>query len=329
VRAATSLFLIALGLLADSSAVGQNSAVNTAGPKKTWSPRRTLDGQPDLQGVWSIATVTPLERPPELADKVFLTAEEAANFEKETRQKALNRDFVPYNEVWYERAQVVGTRRTSLIVDPQDGKIPPLTLEMRKKIEDNRNYERLHPSDGPERLSSWERCITRGLPMLPTGYNNSFQILQAPGYVVIAQEMVHEARIIPLDGRPHLSGRIRGYMGDSRGHWEGNTLIVDTTNFSDKNNFRTRDYPLDLFTPNLHLIERFVRVDANRIIYEFTIDDPAAFTSRWTAQIPMTAVDDPVLEYACHEGNYAITGILAGARAQERKSSQEQPKTSK
>jgi hypothetical protein len=180
-------------------------------------------------------------------------------------------------------------------------------------------YTREHSTDGPENRSLQERCInwpTAGPPMLPSFYNNEYQIVQTSSAIAIVIEMIHDVRIIPLDGRPHLASSVRQWMGDSRGHWEGNTLVVDTTNFTDKSRFRGAD-------ENLHLTERFSRVNPDTVLYEFTVDDPTAFTKPWTAQIPMTKTKGPVFEYACHEGNYAMVDILAGARAAEKKAPKE------
>jgi len=291
---------------------------------RTWNAPKTPDGQPDLQGTWTNATITPLERPADLAGKEFLTSQEAVDYEKRTlaASNADRRDLPPegdvglaYNDFWYNRGtKIVGTRRTSLIVDPSDGKVPPLTPQAQQKQADLRAAARGHANDGPESRALTERCIlwpTAGPPMLPSFYNNNYQIVQAPGYVTILVEMIHDARVIPLDGRPHVSENVRQWMGDSRGHWEGNTLVVDTTNFTDKTRFRGAD-------DKLHLVERFTRVDANTIMYEFTVDDPTAFTRSWTAQVPMSRTQSPVFEYACHEGNYAMAGMLGGARAEEK-----------
>jgi hypothetical protein len=282
-------------------------------------------GQPDLQGYWSSATLTPLERPAELAGKPFLTEQEAAAYEKQLLQTG-NRDRREanaetdvgraYNEFWFERGnKVVGTRRTSLIVDPPDGRIPPLMPEAQKRADAARAYARQHPADGPEDRGLPERCLlwpTAGPPMLPGGYNNNYQIIQSPGYVVILVEMIHDVRIIPLDGRPHLGSSVRQWMGDSRGHWEGKTLVVDTTDFNGKARFRGAD-------EKMHLTERFTRADPDTLLYEFTVDDPTAFTKPWSAQVPMRKSEGPIFEYACHEGNYGMEGILGGARAEEKK----------
>ncbi|HYR82714.1 MAG TPA: hypothetical protein VE422_01395 [Terriglobia bacterium] len=294
---------------------------------KPWTPPHMPDGQPDLQGVWTTATLTSLERPAEFAGKEFFTEKEAADYEKRLLEQG-NRDrrtgsaeadvAGAYNEFWFERgSKIVGSRRTSLIIDPPDGKIPALTPEAQKRQAARAEYRRLHPADGPADLSLNNRCIlwpTAGPPMLPGGYNNNYQIVQSPGYVVILVEMIHDARIIPLDGRPHVPQNVRLLMGDSRGHWEGNTLVVETTNFTDKTAFRGSG-------PNLHLIERFTRTSPDTIVYEFTANDESSFTRPWTAQIPMKKTPDPLFEYACHEGNYGMEGILKGARAEEKKAS--------
>jgi hypothetical protein len=285
----------------------------------------TVDGQPDLQGIWSNATITPLERPADLAGKQTFTAEEAAAYEKKVvarnnadRRGASNAADVAlaYNNFWYDRGtKAVGTRRTSLIIDPSDGHIPALTPEAQKHADEKRAWMQEHATDGPEGRSLGERCIlwaTAGPPMLPGPYNNNFQILQASDHVVILNEMIHDVRIIPLDGSPHLPANIRSWRGDSRGHWDGKTLVVDTTNLSDEYSFRGSDR-------NLHLIERFTRTSPDVLLYEFTVDDPTAFTRPWTAQIAVTSAKGPIFEYACHEGNYAMTDILAGARAAEKK----------
>lgn len=292
---------------------------------KSWTPPRTPDGQADLQGVWTNSTLTPLERPAELAGKAVLTEPEAADYVKKILQQVssdrrdggaqvdVNRS---YNEFWRDRGNnLVADLRTSLIVDPPDGKIPSLTPETLKRVDENRAWMQAHATDGPEGRSMAERCIswtTAGPPMLPGPYNNDTQIVQGPGYVVILSEMIHDARVIPLDGRPHVGSGIREWMGDSRGHWDGNTLVVDTTNFSSEYSFRGSD-------TNLHLTERFTRVSPEVIQYEFTVDDPTAFTKPWTARIPFNKTTERVYEYACHEGNYALTDILAGARSAEKK----------
>ncbi len=281
---------------------------------------------PDLEGIWSFATLTPLERPAEFGDKAVITRAEADAWVRETLERT-NRDRRDggaeadlgraYNDYWFDRgsalASVNGQIRTSLITDPPDGKLPALTPDARARTAARAADVREHPADGPENRSLAERCLSfnAGPPMVPGPYNNFVQIFQMPGYVIIANEMIHDARIIPLDGRAHLSSPVRSWLGDSRGQWEGDTLVVDTTNFNGKTSFRGADQ-------NLHLVERFKRVDANTLLYEFTVDNPTAFTRPWSAAVPMTKSDDRIFEYACHEGNHALVNILRGARYQER-----------
>lgn len=287
------------------------------------APQRTPWGDPDLQGLWTNATITPFERPGTMRGKAVLTEQEAAEFERETLQArdADNRGGGTaadlgraYNQFWFERGtRVVATRSTSLVVDPPDGRVPPLTPSAQQQADARVEARRRSPADGPEDRSLVERCIlwpTAGPPMIPGGYNNNYQILQTPGYVAILIEMIHDVRIIPMDGRAHAPSNIRQWMGDSRGRWDGNTLVVTTTNFTGKTNFRGS-------SENLRLVERFTRVDRDTIDYEFTIDDPASFTRPWTAAIPMSKTEGPIFEYACHEGNYGMTNLLSGARAEE------------
>lgn len=315
------LSVVALGL----SAFAQAPAVKTrAAASKTWTPPRTADGHPDLQGIWSNATITPLERPAEFAGKAVLTEKEAEEFTQETLQRnnADRRDGGTeadvgraYNNFWYDRGtQTIKTQRTSLIVDPPDGRVPPLTPEAQKRLVARAERRRLHPADGPEDRSLAERCLnwaTAGPPMLPSFYNNNYQIVQTPDTVVIFNEMIHDARVVPLDGRPHVPNSIRQWLGDSRGHWDGDTLVIETTNFTDKTAFRGS-------TENMRLVEKFRRVDPDTLLYEFTVDDPSAFAKPWTVQIPSVRTEGPIFEYACHEGNYAMTDMLSAARAEEK-----------
>jgi hypothetical protein len=300
------------------------AATVLAQPPSPRVPLRTPWGDPDLQGLWTNATITPFERPANLGGKAVLTEDEAADYEKQTNaaRDADNRGGGTeadlgraYNQFWYDRGtKVVGTRRTSLVTDPPDGRVPALTPTAQQRSDDRAAARKRSPADGPEDRSLAERCIlwpTAGPPMVPGGYNNNYQILQSPGYIVILVEMIHDVRIIPLDRRPHVPQTIRQWMGDSRGHWEGNTLIVTTTNFTDKTNFRGA-------SADMRLVERFTRVDADTIDYQFTVDDPSSFTKTWTAAIPMTRTEGPIFEYACHEGNYGMTNLLSGARALER-----------
>ncbi|HET9217026.1 MAG TPA: hypothetical protein VFR18_08610 [Terriglobia bacterium] len=284
---------------------------------------RTNDDPPDLQGIWSNATLTPLERPPELAGKPFFTPDEAAAFEKQMRERnnGDRRDAnaaadlaVGYNDFWWDRGtRVVSTLRTSLIVDPPDGRIPPLTPDAQKRAAARAEARRLHPADGPEDLSLADRCIARpGPPMLPAGYNNNHQIVQTADYVVIFSEMMHDARIIPLTARSRLPGNVRQMFGNSLGHWEGETLVIETTNFTNKTNFRGAG-------ENMRLTERLTRVDAETLLYQFTIDDPESFAKPWSGEIPMKKTEGPILEYACHEGNYSMVNTLGAAREEEKK----------
>ena len=307
------------GVVAVVTAIVSLSAV----AQNRLSPR-TVDGRPDLQGIWTNATVTPLERPLELAGKEFFTKEEAAAYEKQAveRNDADRRGSNPdadlavgYNAIWWDRGtKVVSTRRTSLIVDPPDGRIPPLTPDALKKAAARAEARRLRATDGPEGQALADRCIVRGTavpPMLPAGYNNNYQILQTSEHVVILVEMIHDARIIPLEPRPHLGQKIRQWLGDSRGRWDGNTLVVDTTNFTGETNFRGSGEAL-------RVTERFTRVDEATLLYQFTVDDPQSFTRPWSAEIPMKKVDGPLFEYACHEGNLSLANVLSIARAEEK-----------
>jgi hypothetical protein len=289
---------------------------------KTSALPRTPDGKPDFQGVWSFANLTPLERPAEFAGKAYLTDQEAAEFAKKAIErgnkdnrdgKDTDRDVgLAYNDFWWDFGKHA-SNQTSLIVDPPDGKLPALT-PAGQKIAAERRDARNRPARGPEDRSVGERCIlgfNSGPPMMPSAYNNNVQIFQTPTTVALLNEMVHNARIIPTDGRAH--GTVRQWTGDSVGHWEGNTLVIDTTNFT-ANGTGART-PTDL---NYHLIEKFTLRDPDTLVYEFTVDDPTTQTKPWTATVPMSRSQDAIYEYACHEGNYGMEGILAGARAQEK-----------
>jgi len=291
---------------------------------RAWSTPRTVDGQPDLRGVWTNATVTPLERPAEFAGKEFFIPAEAAAWAKrvtdrnnvDKRGNDVEADVAAaYNEAWWDRGtQVTGTLRTSLISDPNDGKLPPMTAEGRARAAAAAEQRRLHLNEGPESRGLGERCLHMtqiGPPMMPGSYNNNYQIFQTKDTVVILIEMLHSARIIPLNNRAHLPSSLRQWMGDSVGHWEGNTLVVDTTNFNDNTRFRGT-------SEKLHLTERFTRTAPKTILYEFTVDDPATYARPWTVQMTMSHTDSKVYEYACHEGNYAMIGILSAARAEEK-----------
>jgi hypothetical protein len=325
--------LIVVVLLA-APAAGQGPAVvakaKTAASAKAWTAPRTPDGQPDLQGIWSYVTITPLERPRELGDKQVFTEAEAVAYEKQFLENN-NRDrrdggaaadvARAYNELWYDSgSHIVKTRRTSLVIDPPDGRIPAFTPEAQKReaarAEDRRKRGG-DPADSWEDRSLGERCLSRGAPKLSGGYNNNVQIVQAPGYIAILQEMIHEVRTIPLDGRPHVPKGIRQWLGDSRGRWEGGTLVVDTTNYSDKIIFNAFNCCRGAGA-NLHVVERFTRVDAETIDYQYTVDDATTYVRPWTVSMPMSRTEGPLYEYACHEGNYGMAGLLSGARAQEK-----------
>ncbi len=318
---------IAVALLVVSAAAQNPPPPSQA---QSWTPPRTADGQPDLQGVWSNASIIPLERPKELEGKQSFTPEEMPAYEaKVFGRSSRERPLAPgqvgtYNNFWWDAdSKRAPNFRTSIIVDPPDGKVPPLTAEARKRFEADQSHAREHPADGPEDRPLFERCMVypmTGPPMLPSFYDNhqygpltsNYQIVQTPAYVVILMEILHEIRIVPLDSRPHLPPTVRQWLGDPRGHWEGNTLVVDSRNFTGKTKFRGAD-------ENLHLIERFTRTAPDVLLYEFTVDDPTAFSKPWKGEIPMIASDSSLYEHACHEGNYGLAGILGGARADEKR----------
>jgi len=314
-----------LQLAAPAEAQVQKAA-KTSSSTTAWTPMRTPDGQPDLQGVWTNATLTPFERPAELAGKATLTEQEVAAIEKTASQNRVDRPPKPgdtgsYNQAWFDSGTAwLSNRQSSLVVDPPNGKVP-----VKASAEAQRDYDLAHIADSYEHQTTWERCITRGVPagMFPAGYNNAYQILQAPGYVVILSEMIHEARVIPVDGRPHLPQSVRQWNGDSRGHWEGITLIVDTTNYNGKGMIATSGATARIRgiheSEALHVVERFKRVDANTISYEVTVDDPNVYSAPWKASLLLTKnANYLIYEYACHEGNYAMEGILRAGRANEK-----------
>ncbi len=308
-------------------------------------PRRLPWGAPDLQGVWDYRTLTPLQRPEEMGDKAFLTEEEAAALERETlerneellgraaeRTSASNQvdrrdDGTPgfYNNFWLDRGTTaIGTRRTSLIVDPSNGRLPALTDEA-QRLADSPEAARIAqvrrgtlPAASYTELDPGDRCIQHskaGPPISTGGYNNNIQIFQTPDHVVILAEQNHDARVIPLDGRPHATPQIRQWMGDSRAHWDGDTLIVETVQFNGKHDQVGR--PLLSSGENLSLVERFSLMDDGNLMYEYTVTDPTIWTQPWTVQHPMKRNPDLIFEFACHEGNYGMEGILAGSRAED------------
>jgi hypothetical protein len=327
--------------LVAATAVAQNTApvpaaktavAKTASSAKTWTQPKTPWGDPDLQGMWPGELRAPLQRPKELKDRTVLTDAELAQQEAKSQQQAAvdNEEFAkPDAKVtinppsyWVERGKP--SRQTSLIIDPPDGRFPEMTADGKKRLAAT-PAEWRGVANSWEDLSLYYRCITRGVigTMLPSAYDNGNQIIQAPGYVIIRQEMIHETRVIPVDGRPHLTDHIRQYMGDSRGHWEGNTLVVETTNFTDKTSIGGNGVAYNgqggRNSDALKVVERFTRTGPDTLEYQATIDDPKTWTKPWTIQIPFQRdVNYGFFEYACHEGNYAMKDILSGMRAQEK-----------
>ena len=306
----------------------------SSAPRK-WVPARTPDGHPDFEGVWANNTVTPLQRPKQWEDKKLLTDAEVVELQQFAAQifdndgdaqfgdsfilAVLNQIEKPksydpgtgnYNQFW-----LVGRdwhdRRTSLITDPPDGKLPPMTAEGAQRRAAEIEHRKVHAFEDPEVFPPGERCVNFGIPRLQAGYNSYTQIVQSPGYVTIMAEMAHDARIIPLDGRPHLPKHLRTWNGDSRGRWEGDTLVIETTNFSPKSDFMGSH-------ENLRLTERLTRAGPDILDYEFTVDDPTTWTAPWTAMIPLKLKKELIYEYACHEGNAAIPNMLRGHRFEER-----------
>jgi hypothetical protein len=292
------------------------SAVSVSGQAVKSRIPRTPDGRPDLQGTWDFAQLTPFERPGTFAGKQSLTDEEAEEFaqqrietgNKDKRDGGAAADVErAYNDFWWDFGKRVA-KQSSLVVDPPDGRVPPATSEAQARAAARRGKY-----DNPEERPLAERCIVgfnSGPPMVPSAYNNNMQLVQTRDHVVILNEMIHSARLVPLNGRSHLPASIRSLTGDSIGHWEGDTLVVDTTNFSQDAGFRGA-------SRNLHLVERFTRVDRDTLKYEFTVDDPATWTRKWSASIPMTRTDELIYEYACHESNYGLEGVLKGARYED------------
>jgi hypothetical protein len=328
---------VALSLLPGQILAQSLDAKAAKTTKPGWTAPRTLDGQPDLQGVWANNSATPLERPKALAGRAFLTDEEVAALKKKAAElfgnansdaafgdsvfdsvlanvegkksgfKSVDGGTGDYSSVWLAARD--WDNRTSLITDPPDGRLPSLTPEAERKVA-AAVAARNRPPAGPEDRSLSERCITYGSPQLVAGYQSYYQIVQASDSLAILTEMIHDVRVIPLDGRPHLPSNIRTWLGDARGHWEGNTLVVDSTNYK-PGVFR------NISTQRLHVIERFTRTGPDTLQWEVTIDDPGAWTRPWTAMIPLRYSKKAVFEYACHEGNYGLQDILAGARREE------------
>ena len=306
--------VVVLVVLALAVVVTPASLSGQQGPQTPW-------GDPDIQGSWTNRTITPLERPDDLGDREFFTEEEAAARDLQSATRADQRaergteaDIGNYNAFWWERGETLDNLRAALIVDPPNGKTPSLTAVAEQQAEERRaarNASRGVPVGSWTELDEYDRCIIRStLPRLSTGYNNNYEIVQTPDYVGIFQEQMHEVRIIPLDGRPHIPSGVLQWLGDSRGHWEGDTLVVETSNLSGAAQFRgSRE--------GRNLVERFRRVDEDTLDYSFTVTDPKVWTSPWTAQWAWKTTEG-LYEYACHEGNYSVVNMLSGARADER-----------
>ncbi|HYM26502.1 MAG TPA: hypothetical protein VEU08_24960 [Vicinamibacterales bacterium] len=292
--------------------IAVTSAVVAAQPRFA---AHTVWGDPDLEGVWNYATMTPLERPREFADRAVLAAADAATYEQRTNERQASTNNTAGPDCWDPGTRHLTNRRTSLIVDPENGRMPPLTADAEARAAARAQARRGRgPTQGPEDLELNVRCLqwaTAGPPMLPGVYNNDVQILQTRDHVVLLNEMIHDARIVPMDGRPH--GAAPRWMGDSRGRWDGASLVIETTQFSDRTSFRGSD-------DHLRLVERFTRSDRDTIEYRFTVDDPTVWTRPWTAMFPMHRSDGMLFEYACHEGNFrSIEGLLRAARLADQK----------
>ena len=334
----TRLFISSIAALSTLAAVlpvpafAQAAATSpraTATAPKAYTPPRTPWGEPDLQGTFSNRTITPFERPANVNGREYFTPEEVAALEKraseqngdEERSKGTRGDVErAYNDFWWDRGTKVTTLRTSLVVDPPDGKVPALTAEAQKRAAEEGKRPAFRGAGANGRgtdtwldRSTFERCITRGMPgaMSPTAYNNNYRFTQSPGYLAIQVEMLGGTRVIPTDGRAPAGKSILQWMGQSSGRWDGDTLVVDTTNFTDKVLYRGA-------AENLHLVERFTRVGPGEIDYRVTVEDPTTFTRSWTVAIPFVNTGEDMFEYACHEGNYGMEGILSGAREEER-----------
>jgi hypothetical protein len=333
--------LTALLSLAQGQVAPHSESLKGHLAKQTWTVPRTADGQPDLQGVWANNTATPFERPKELAGRPFLSDDEVAAMKKKAADlyngggDAAFGDTI-FQTVWaavkgsssgphqkaddefdagtgdYSSEWIVAREwdnRTSLITDPPDGKRPAMTPEgQARRAAASAAMSR--PATGPQDRGLQERCITFGSPQLTAGYQSYTQIHQTSGAVIILTEMIHDARIIPLDRRTHLPSGIQQWLGDSIGHWEGDTLVVDTTNY------KPRSF-MSVSSEKLHVIERFSRTGPESLKYEITIDDPGTWTKPWSLMLPLKSSQNPIFEYACHEGNVGLAGILAGARAEE------------
>jgi len=335
-RFSTSLvvggFFFAVALVAPRLVDAQRAAAVKPAAAKTWTVGRTPDGQPDLQGFWTNTTYTPLQRPNNVTKEFFTQGELEEFVKRASAEEAEQTEPGTIPDVHYDFTQFGLDRsqgvlalspRTSMIVDPPDGRLPPLSAEGRKRAAERAEARKRMggPLDAAQNQALSVRCIHMdrvGPPMLPGAYNNNYQIVQVPGYVMILVEMLHYVRIVPLDGRPHLPSNVRQWTGSYRGRWEGDTLVVDSTNFTDKTAFQGA-------SENMHLTERFTRVDEDTIRYQFTVEDPATWTRPWSAELLMKKTVPPLFEHACHEGNYGLANSLAGARAEEKRAAAKKP----
>ena len=324
--ARTAGFVSVMAMIAASQPVrlGGQAPGQAVGPR--FAPTRTADGRPDLQGIWNYASLTPLERPESMKGKEVLAEAEAADFVKQAAARREAADSAPrragdvgaYNQFWMDPGSLSPDRRTSLIVDPPDGRLPALTPEAQKRMAAHK-AQLAQPATGPEDRDAGERCLVgfnAGPPLVPVGYNQNMQIVQTRDHVVVHTEMVHDARIVPLTARSPLPSHLRPWLGDSRGRWEGDTLVIQTTNFSDRiwNQFNGWNWASD---ENMKVTERFTLVAADTLEYEFTVDDPTTWTKPWSASILLSRSKNQIYEYACHEANYGMAGILRGARGSE------------
>jgi hypothetical protein len=322
----TLIGIAGVGLVARAQGPARKAAPGT------YTAPRNAFGQPDLEGVWANDSITPLQRPAAWANKTTLTDAEVELLKKASRQleesgdalfgdelvldviegkqKSASHDTQTgnYNGFWLPSRDI--DHRTSLIIDPANGRIPDQTPEARARAAATAEQRRLHPADGPESRGLSERCITFGVPRFQAAYSSVYQIVQGPTDVVFNMETIHDARVIPIDGRKHLPESMRQWLGNSRGHWEGETLVVETRGFSPKSNMLGS-------SSGLHLVERFTRIAADTLQYDATMSDPATWTRPWTARVLFKRTNDPLIEYACHEGNHGMFGILSGARKQE------------
>jgi hypothetical protein len=321
-----AVVLLAPGFTTAQAQTGAATSRNTAKP---WAAPRTPDGQPDLQGFWTNSTYVPLERPKNVTREFYTKEEVAAMIKKAASEEAEQTEPGTIPDVHYDFTQFGLDRsqnplavnlRTSLIVDPADGRLPPMTAEGQKRAAERAETRKRmgSPTDAVQNQPLSVRCIIMdriGPPMLAGAYNNNYQIVQVPGYVMILVEMIHDVRIVPLDGRARLPPNIRQWTGSYSGHWEGETLVVETTNFNGKNPFQGS-------SENMRLTERFTRLGERTLRYQFTVDDPSTWTRPWSAEVPWTATVGPLFEHACHEGNYGLKNILAGARVEEKRAAE-------